>query len=233
MLSKIRDIYVNFKRYRMTPLLDKVQRQQAIQNALSPFCTEKGFQYLARQNQFRRSTPTGFEAIILSVSHYDDLSLLEIHLGIRNEQIERLAFPFTNGVESFAPDSLTIVSSIGKLKGVKYERHELIDLPSIKQVSSQIIDFLQSKGLAFLENYASITQIDAALNLAPQTPTPLMPNQAHRCLRAITAARLNDHSQFEQLTLTYRQRLIDLHTPAPLVNRYDRLVNFLIGFNVN
>lgn len=209
-------------------------RESWIAERLKPFLGRQGFTWLPHLHQFRKSTERGFTCIILSVSDHEESSLVEAHLGIRIDDVENIAFPFTNGLPGFQPDSMTIVTPLAKLYGQPFQRFEVASQRSAAEAVVAIQGQLQDKGLKFLNQYSSLEDMEALYNEKPEEQLQLVHNQANRCFRAVAMARLLPRKDFEQLVETYGRRLeTELHAPQSTLEKYTRLVNFLRYYSQN
>ncbi len=209
-------------------------RESWIAERLKPFLGRQGFTWLPHLHQFRKSTERGFTCIILSVSDHEESSLAEAHLGIRIDDVENIAFPFTNGLPGFQPDSMTLVTPLAKLFGKAFERFEITDKRSAAETVTAIQGQLQDKGLKFLQQYSSLEDMEALYNEAPEASLKLVHNQSNRCFRAVVMARLLLRRDFENLVETYGRRLeTELHAPQSTLDKYARLVNFLRYYSQN
>ena len=208
-------------------------RTRWILDRLAPFAAAQGMTYLARQRQFRAMTISGFRALIVSLSHYATDSVLELHLGLRHDGIERTAFRYTNGLTAFAPDSLSLVVSTAKLRRRKYDRYTIAAEQDAEGATADLLAWLDEAAPKFWETHTTVSAIDAALNDHPETATWLMPNQQLRCLRGLVAARYAQRPDWATLIPVYRAQLVEHHAPPPLLDGYERLVDFLRTYTPN
>lgn len=213
--------------------MTKQVRTQLIYQKLEEYLKPKGFTLVGRLNQFRKTSSIGFQTVIVSLSHYDDLSILEVHLGVRNDLIEKMAFQFTNGSPIYREDSLTLVASVGKLQGKRWLRHEIQSGQDLTTALQQTLLFLEQKGLAWLERHQKTNVIDHVLNEDPFERTLLMPNQIHRCYRGLVAAKMNHREGFSLLVNAYRTLLDELLAPEYQKEVFERLRVFLEEYSVN
>ena len=204
-----------------------IERTAWIIDRLTPFAEAQGMRYLSAQRQFRRPTATGFAALIVSLSHYAADSVLELHLAIRNDLIENTAFRYTNGLTAFAPNSLTLVASTAKLRGLPIDRYTIGTEADAEAAMEALLPWLKQAIPAFWAQYASVQAIDKALNVAPTKPTALMPNQQLRCLRGLVAARYAQRTDWVNLVPIYRGLLDQYYATPPIVHGFGRLVDFL------
>lgn len=207
-------------------------RQQVLDH-LKAYLAQRDFFYVPAWNQFRRLTPTGFQSVIVSWSPYPDQSVLEIHVGVRHDAVENLAFPFTNGLPGFQPNSMTLVTPLARLYDEPHQRFGVATEADVKEVLPLIISRLQTRGVSFLEKYTRLEALDALFNARPGEPVQLVHNQLHRCLRAIAVARLVLRRDFESLGAFYRRQLGFLAAPAAILERYERLLLYLRSYYPN
>lgn len=189
--------------------------------------------YLPRQKQFRAATPTGFRALIVSLSHYATDSVLELHLALRNDLIESTAFRHTNGLSAFAPDSLTLVTSTAKLRARRYDRYTIATEADAEKAVAELLPWLETEAAAFWTRHDGVVAVDRALNETPTVDTHLLPNQQLRCLRGLVAARYAQRPDWTTLVPIYRQRLEVLYATPDVLHGYGRLVDFLQTYTPN
>jgi hypothetical protein len=213
---------------------DRSIQEQQLAQALHPLMRSKGYDWLPRLHQFRKSTENGFTCLILSTTAYEKESLTEAHLGIRIDHVENLAFPFTNGLPGFQPDSMSLVTPMARLFEQRYQRLPLAGEKSVEEATSQLKGQLESKGFAFLQQYSQLSQLDELLNAQPEAPVPYLHNQINRCFRAIVTAKLLQRQDFAALTEHYASLLADsLYAPEATKAKYQRLRHFLLHYSMN
>jgi len=209
------------------------QRESWIFTPLIPFFAEAGFTYLPKLRQFRKETPNGFQNVVISISHYENSSVVEGHLGIRLESVEKFAFQFTMGLTGFQQDSHTLITSIGRLKDKKYERYSVAQAEEAERATTAIRTFMQQEGFDFLQKYCSAQALDCLFNEQPDEPLELVYNNFNRCLRGVVLAHLAHRDNFDELIQTYLHQLQAIATPQPLQDRFIRLVQFLASYSPN
>lgn len=207
--------------------------KDALVGRLSPTLLELGFEWLEAFQQFRRKTAFGFQCIILSISNYDDLSILELHFGIRFNQVEDLAFPYTNGLKGFSKESMTLVVSSAKLKKLPFLRWELAGQNDVIEASKESLLLVNQVGLLFFQQYDSMEALDALFNKKPEEKVMMLNNPINRCIRGITIAFLSHRSNFEDLSKKYREILQNLFATNLNLKKYDELVLFLKTYHQN
>jgi hypothetical protein len=207
--------------------------EQAFHQTVGPFFQKKGFLYVKAFKQYRSPTSIGFQCVIFSFSHYPELSILEMHLGIRADAVEQLAFTFTNGLPEFQADSLTLVTPMAKLEQVPFQRFELKDTASCTAVAQQLLTQLQFKGLPFLNHYSRLEQLHKLFNGEPEEEMYLTHNQINRYLRGITLARLTQAENFKDLGEAYGKQLISSVVLPEYQQKYKRLFHHLFSYSMN
>jgi hypothetical protein len=204
-----------------------------LSDALTPAFAADGYRWLAPKNQFRADTPAGFRNLILAVSPYDDLVMVEWHLGLRIDAIEDVVKRFTRTLPGFYPDAHSVLISQGKLQGTPYLRHQVSDTEALDQVAKALLVFWEEIGQPFLMAHDSLHGVDALLNQAPTQPCPYLPNQAHRYLKGLVAARLAQRDDFEALAAAYATGLRQTATGDLLIDGYQRLLGYLRQLSLN
>jgi len=193
----------------------------------------KDYIYTPQWEQFRKPTASGFQCLIMSISDYPDVSIFELHLGVRLDAVENLAFPFTNGMLGFQANSMTLVSPLAKLHGHAFQRFELAPTGDVDEPLAEISGQLEQGGFSFLEKYNRLEEMEQLFNRHPHHPLPLVHNQINRCLRGLVLARLTGRTDFEKLATLYRDRLQVLRAPDTTLHKYDRMRSYLRSYTPN
>lgn len=205
-----------------------------IAEALAPLLQAKGYDWLPRLHQFRRSTEKGFTCVILSLSPFEDRAFAEMHLGVRIDDVENLAFPFTNGLPGFQPDSMTLVTPIAQLFGQRYERFELDPQEGPAHAIQCFEQQLEMQGLAFLEQHNDLSTLEQVFNESPGERLPLVHNQINRCFRGLVMAKLKQRPVLDELAAQYGQALSEqCFAPQATLDKFDRLYAFLKHYSMN
>ena len=207
--------------------------ETSLYHHLTPFFAEHTYDLLPEKKQYRRTTTTGFQNVILSPAFYGNEIILDVNFGCRNEQVEQIAQQFLNNLTDFRPDANTLIISIGKFSGSYYFRYKIHSAPELADVCQQIEDFFTTKGFDFLETSRSLASLDQLLNEHPDQPCPYLYNQTHRCYKGLIAARLNHNPHFDGLTDSYRHLLIQ-QTQNPYEQlHFERLITYLQHYSAN
>lgn len=201
--------------------------------ALTPFFQEHSFVLLPDKKQYRRTTPIGFQNIILSPSFYGNETILEVNFGCRNNQIEQIAQQFLNNIPDFRTEANTLILSIGKFNGFQYFRYKIHSEDDISDICSQIEQFFVTKGFEFLEKSGSLSALDRLLNEYPAQPCQYLYNQTHRCYKGLIAARLDYNPYFDGLIDSYRHLLIRQTQNPHEQLHFERLISYLHHYSAN
>ena len=199
---------------------------------VSPFLIKYGFDLLFAPRQFRKIHSGGFCNVIVTVGNSLP-ALAELHVGIRLDLVEQLAYQFTTGLIEYGPHSTTLITSAGRIIGQPYHRFSLEHPSDINTVAEQVRQFMQTDGFAFLEKYQRVEALDELFNASPHESSPYLTNRLHRSLRGIILARLAYRSHWERLVTNYRAQLTLRGTPEAMMQNYDRLADYLRTFSVN
>lgn len=204
-----------------------------LSESLTPHLAPEGYHWLTHKHQFRAKTTHGFRNLIFSVSPYDDLVLIEWHLGLRFDAVEDIVKRFTRTLPGFYPDAHTVIISQGKLLGQPYLRHEARNTQELDQVLARCLHFWQEHGATFLTAHHLLRHVDELLNQSPHIPSMYLPNRANRCLKGITVARLIQRADFDELSTIYAKELLKTSTGSLLIDGYHRLVGYLRKLSLN
>jgi len=204
-----------------------------MQELLNEELNQRGLEWLPHLHQFRRVFPGGFFCVILSVSSYPDCALAEVHIGIRLDEVEQLAFPHTNSPAGFQPNSMTLVTPLARLAGKRMQRFEIFNREDAKAAVRIVAKQLIQQGLPFLAKLQDLRGMEQLYNKQPELPIPYLHNAIHRCFRGIALAKLVERPGFAALCQTYRQVLANRFAPEPTRAKFERLVQFLQNYSQN
>ncbi len=200
---------------------------------LNDLFDKRGYEILLNREQFRKNNPRGFQNMIPSVSMYEDVSIIEINLGVRIHQVEELAHQFTQTHQDFRADTNTMMVSLGRLQGKKYFRHKAANLDELKVVCEKIAEFMTNQGFAFLEQMSHVEHLEPLINAQPEQPCLYIYNQYYRFLKGIILAKLNYSPNLDQLVEIYHQQIKKQGLPAEQRQHFEKLALFLRSFSLN
>jgi hypothetical protein len=204
--------------------------QAIVQKKLESILVPEGFEWLPEWKQFRRTWSGGFDNLIISWTQYPEDALLELHIGVRHDRIEQIAYPYSLGVKGYQPHSNTLIVSLGKLKPDASFRHVVTDEASTQATADLLAEQLQAHGFAFWERFRTLEAVEETLNEAPDAPCPYLYNAYNRILRGTVAAHLLRRPNYPQLIQTYYLQLHRPEVPQQQLLRYRELLTFLEGF---
>ena len=194
---------------------------------LAPFFTGHEYALLSEKKQFRRTTTSGFQNIILSSVFYSDDTVVDVNFGCRNEQVEQIAQQFLNNLPDLRSDANTLIVSIGRFSGSQYARYKIHSEDELSEVCEKIEEFFDRQGFDFLTTASAISTLDQLLNEYPGEPCQYVYNQTHRCYKGLIAARLNHNPHFDGLIDRYRH-LLTHQTKNPYEQiHFERLIAYL------
>ena len=126
-----------------------------------------------------------------------------------------------------------MVASVSRFYPHTEDHHLFTDEKSLRKSCQEIASFMKLKGFRFLESMSRLRRIDALLNRQPETPSPYMHNQIHRCFKGIATASILHRTDFDKLVTIYSDHLYRQCAPREVVNNFRRLVNYLRYFSFN
>ena len=205
---------------------------QSLINSLTDFFTAHDFVPLEAYHQFKKEHEGGFSNVIISVGNSLP-ALAELHVGIRLNLVEQLAYQFTSGLTEYSPHSTTFITSAGRILNQPYHRYPLERPSDIELVAEQMKQFMHFYGFDFITRYQGIRPLDELFNAEPYGKSLYFTNRLHRSLRGIILAKLTHRDHWPRLVIGYRAQLTLRGTPEPMMRSYDRLVDYLRTFSVN
>lgn len=210
----------------------KTLKQQLIE-ALGAVLEPLGFDYLPKLNQYRKTTDDGFLNLLWSFSDYPDVCILEFHAGLRINAVEEMAFPFTNGLKSFQTDSHTLVASIGRLKGKRFERFSIATEQDLTSIIQAFQEDLEEVVKPFWEHYQKLEHLSQLFNFPKEEQLLLVPNWHHAPLRGVVLAKLLNRPNFTAIVQKHSLILKELATHDLLKERFGQLVIYLQEMSFN
>jgi hypothetical protein len=200
---------------------------------LESFFEKQDFDLLLEKKQFRKNTEQGFQNIILSISKYEQESLIEFNIGVRLDIVENLVNQFTQHLIDFQADTNTLLTSMGRLLNEPFLRFKVKSEDDLFQVCQKLCKFMTEQGFSFLEQVSHSPTLDQVINRNPEQAHPYFYNSYHRALKGITLAKLNYNPDFEGLAQTYYQQLIRKNAPPSQQENFQKLYRYLHNFSVN
>lgn len=191
------------------------------------------FEHFPARHQFRKSNSKGFQNIIYSVTNYEELSIADVFIGLRNDAIEQIARPFLQGANQHLHDLNTIVASIRSFLPESPNRFKICTPKDAQNIVNQSITFLDQNGFALLEQLNSLGNLSTLLNDLKQKELNWAANPYNRAVRALIAARLTFHKDFDLLAQYYLDDLDRRYTIPKHLDRFKELVIFLENYSVN
>ncbi len=207
--------------------------ETALYHQLTPFFERHQFLLLPEKKQYRKTTDTGFQQVLLSPTFYDSETVLAISLGCRNEQIEQIAQQFLTSQAVSRSDTSTLLVPVGQFSDFVSDRVCIHSEKELLHVCEQIEQFFTTSGFDFLAASGSLPALDRLLNNQPAKVCPYVFNQMHRCYKGLITARLNHSAQFDALVDTYRHLLISQTQNRYEQIRFERLIAYLIYYSAN
>ncbi|WP_460948626.1 hypothetical protein [Spirosoma daeguense] len=200
---------------------------------LAPFFARHQFTWLPEKKQFRRKTAIGFENVMLSPVFHGNETMLDVHVGCRNEQVEQIAQQFLNNMLELRPEANTLLVSVGKFTGFQFVRYVVHSGDELRTICEQIEDFFTKAGFDFLTTSCSLSTLDRLFNEQPSFPCQYVYNQTHRCYKGLITARLNHNAHFDGLVDSYRHILFhQTQNPYEQVH-FERLIAYLRHYSAN
>ncbi len=200
---------------------------------LQSYFEDYGFELLAEKKQFRKKTSYGFRNVIFTLTNYGEELWLEVNIGVRHHEIEKLAQQFLSNSKDFWEDTNTLIISIGKYNDAKYFRFKILNDEDLDITCKAVKDFLTNQGFAFLKKSESIKAINQVLNKEYHLPCKYVYNQIHRCFKGLIASKMASDNNFWDISEHYRNQVMKLGGTDEEVMAYERLLSYLLYWSVN
>lgn len=207
--------------------------ESSLYHHLIRYLSQQSFVLLPEYKQFRRNTDIGFQNIIISTTTYSKELWVEVNIGVRVNLVEDFAQQFLDVPIEYRQHANTIIASIGKISDIKYLRYKIENEEDIKICYEAIKDFMQERGFSFLDHASRLANLDKLLNEKPHKTSKYLYNQTHRCFKGIIVAKLNHNPLFFELIDKYQQVLEKLKVSEAEMDKYMKLVNFLLYLSLN
>lgn len=221
-----------------------------VQNLQASFVEEQFERHYGGQAiQFRKQFTGGYRACLFEISESQQHgeggnsgSLLANHLpkfwiefsiGVRIHTVENFANPYTLTLKDYYNQSLTILTSYGRMIDQQYFRFKISNEADLQSACQQMDIFLRQTALPFLQKYSSIYKLDKLLNNYPERPSKFIYNQSHRCIKGIVIAKLSNNPYFHTLAKAYKIVLERQSLGQELMPKYLKLLACLRAFSVN
>ena len=200
---------------------------------LTPFFKRHQFLWLPEKKQYRQTTNTGFQNVMVSPTFYDSETALDIHFGCRHEQVEQIAQQFLTNRAISRPEANTLVVSISQVNGFPFVRPTIHSGEDLIDVFDQIEYFFTTIGFDFLTASCALPALDRLLNEHPDQPCQYVYNPIHRCYKGLITARLNHNSHYDSLMAMHRSQLIhQTRNPYEQI-QFERLIAYLYYYSPN
>lgn len=207
--------------------------ETSLYQQLKEYFSLHAFKLLPEYKQFRKDTDIGFQNIIISVTKYDKEIIVEVNIGVRVNLVEDFAQQFLDVPIEYRQHANTIITSIGKLSNTKYLRYKIENEEDVNTCYEAIRDFMHEQGFAFLDYACRLANLDVLLNEKPHKASTHVYNQTHRCFKGIIVAKLNNNPLFFELIDKHQQALEKLKVGEVEMEKYMKLVNFLLYLSLN
>ncbi|WP_338766298.1 hypothetical protein WAF17_03490 [Bernardetia sp. ABR2-2B] len=213
--------------------MDIISAQTFFVKQLIPFFREWGFKYIDTYSQFRKTDKMGFQNVILSISQYEEEIWIEVTLGIRKDEVERITQPFLSNLTDFQNQTTTISVSLGKLNQNPYFRYKAENEEDLEVCAEELIKFMTEEGMTFLENKNSLQELDSTFNKVPKRPILYVHNQFHRFFKGIVLAKVTNNLKYDELVELYYRTLIHQKANESIQSNFKRLAAFLVNYSIN
>lgn len=181
---------------------------QILYSTLDVFLKPHGFKLAKGRYGFIRHFKGGFHVIHLLVTDYQPEYQMTFTFGIRIDEVEKIANPFSSLSLDGYRDSMTFHSSWGGIQGDNlFNRTGIYTEADVMDTALEIISFLRDVVLPYFEKYTDIKAMDAELNDNPLREENERFKAYYLYHTAIILAKLVSRSDFDALVEIYRKHM--------------------------
>ncbi|PAC31010.1 hypothetical protein [Flectobacillus sp. BAB-3569] len=200
---------------------------------LNQFFFEHDYLLMVDKKQYRKITSSGFLNVIFTCTSYENEILLDVNIGCRNEKIEQIAQQYLGNSRDYWGDANTFVISIGKFNDSKNFRYKIQTDSDLDDVCEEVRSFMLTHGFEFLETHSSLEAINHMFNATPKISCKYAYNQSHRRFKGLIVAKLVNDDNFKDLFEKHQRGLIFSVAPEEELQKFDRLMGFLMYVSDN
>ncbi|MDP5172781.1 MAG: hypothetical protein NWR72_21260 [Bacteroidia bacterium] len=202
-------------------------------DALREELEEEGFEQILELGQWRKNIRAGFHSIIVSISPYPDVCVVEFHLGVRITDIEQLTHAAMHNPIDYQANSHTLMISHGRLMNKAHHRFQVAGIDHLDDLANDFRDFWAEVGRSFFTGHETLSAVAHTLNRQPLSACAALHNQAHRCIKGIAAAWLTRAKNYEALVQIYDTQLANLPNGIKHRPRFQQLAALLGDISPN
>lgn len=170
------------------------------------FLADFGFRLDNKSLHYTKTFGEGRQMVFFHYTHYEDVSYLEYHLGIRYDNIENIVHRFLPSLGDYKERSITLVETMDRIDSDLPRRFLVENDLQVGSVIEYAEEFLVKKGFRFLDKFSEGKALEPYFNTDTATPI-LTQNFTYRSARGITLAKFYNPDAFEEIKSEYLDML--------------------------
>ncbi|PRY90461.1 hypothetical protein [Mongoliibacter ruber] len=170
------------------------------------FLADFGFKLDGKSLHYTKTFGEGRQMVFFHYTHYEDVSYLEYHLGIRYDNIENIVHRFLPSLGDYKERSITLVETMDRIDTEMPRRFLVENDLELGSVIENAENFLVKNGFRFLDKFSEGKSLESYFNSDTATPI-LTQNFTYRSARGITLAKFYNPDAFEDIKSKYLDML--------------------------
>ncbi len=197
------------------------------QEFLLPYFEHKQYALLPGTAQYRRKTSFGHAGVIVSAMASDEYVQLRLHLGVRQDLLEKALIGTFGQSSYYSNDSYSLLIDarlIDPLLSALPQDFRIDERLNerVEERCEAFIRFMDDKGFAFLDKYRKLSAIDRLYNEKPRLSARWCNHHYQRCFRGMTAAFIRHRSDVSALYAMHRDYLIQRGYEGQVLQKFER-----------
>jgi hypothetical protein len=189
--------------------------------------SDKSFKWIKSKEILKKATDIGFQTIQIFTDPVGFGFEIKVTIGLRINKVEDIINVFREMNPDYKKDTETHVVSAGMLRGDIHFRWEVHNEEQFQHSIIEIINFLNTEGLYYLNRYQNIDELEKLYNNLPTDATVKIKVPFAKAFTGLTLAKLVSRSDFEELVNRYEVEMKRANDEMYFPDRFYELVNFL------
>lgn len=200
-----------------------------LRKIIRPYLVERGFKKVKHEDLcFRKKMDGGYQQVDAIIVDYDGIQKVSFVFEIRNDAVEGILNRNLDRLPGSMDESTTLMVMHGIILGLprlEEKQYHIKKKEDVVSCCEDFLSFLSTKGLAFLDRYSDLREMDRAINTDRLTPHPFFQDELDRACLGVVLAKLTERPSPDTIAAEYRSTVE--YWPPPLVAQFDSLVRYL------
>ncbi|MFN2422832.1 MAG: hypothetical protein ABR572_03560 [Cryomorphaceae bacterium] len=198
---------------------------ERLRDYLHPYFEHKHYALGRGGTEFRRKTSFGHSVIIVNLIDGDDATVVDFHIGLRHDLVEKAMSGLFGQRDYYLTDSATLLTDWRLLKSADPEertkRFKIREIRDVDAIGNAFIDFMDRIGFSFLEKYTKLQALDHLYNHRTAVSAERCNHSYQRCFRAMVIAEIRGRRDLALLREKHRAYLLGRGFAGQVVQKFD------------